>query len=94
MDLASQAAGFRQAKREVQHIVLVVLWLGHLIVHVWVFDNDMARGAGAGSAAGAFHVQVVRLGYIEEIVAFRNSYLGLFAFLIDEGYVEPREFSN
>jgi hypothetical protein len=38
----------------------------------------------------------VRLGYVEEIVAFRHGELVFLAFLVEEGYVEPasRVFVN
>lgn len=57
----------------------------------------MAGTAGAGSAAGAFHLEVVGLRYVEEIVAvaYREGVGvgvfvddGYFAFLAGEGRVE------
>lgn len=46
----------------------------------------MAGGAGAGSAASPFHLNVVCLRDVEEVVAVRDFKGVRVAVLVDEGY--------
>lgn len=46
-NLAAQTAGLGQAKSEVQHIVLIVFGLGHLVKVVFSLYNNMASRACA-----------------------------------------------
>lgn len=55
---------------------------------VLVFDNDMARAAGARSAACSLHFQVKVLGDVEEVVALRDFEGMRRLFLVDEGNLE------
>jgi len=58
LDLTAQATRLGQSKGQVQHVVLVVVGFLHLVVHVGVFDDDVAGAAGAGTSAGAYRVLV------------------------------------
>lgn len=89
LDLAAQPARLGEAKRQIQHVVLVVVGLGELVVVVLVRHDDVAGAAGAGPAAGAFHFEVVGLGDVEQVVAVGDlEGVGL-AFFVDEGYFAP-----
>jgi hypothetical protein len=72
LDLTSQPARLGQAKGKIQHVVLVVIRLLHLVVEGLVRHNDMASGAGAGAATCALHLEVVGLGDVEQVVAFAH----------------------
>lgn len=61
LDLTAETTGLGQAECQVQHVVLIVIGLLHCIVHARVGNDDMAGGAGAGTAAGALHLQVICL---------------------------------
>ena len=87
LDLAAQAAGLGEAKRQVEHVVLVVIWLLHLVVHVLAVDNDVACAACAGAAACAFHLEVVGLCDVEQVVAVCDGEGVGLAVFVDEGYV-------
>lgn len=55
LDLAAQPARFGQPEGEIEHVVFVVVGLGHGVVDAGVCDYDVAGAAGAGAAACAFH---------------------------------------
>lgn len=90
LDLAAKTARLSQAKGEVEHVVLVVLGLGHLVVETFIGDNDVACRAGAGAAAGTLHLEVMGLGNVEEVVALADGELVLLALLVDKSDVESR----
>lgn len=89
LDLAAEAARLGETKSKVEHVVFVVLGLGHLVVEAFVGDDDVAGRAGAGAAAGALHLEVVGLRNVEEVVALADGNLVLLALLVDERNVEP-----
>jgi hypothetical protein len=84
--LTSQPTGLGQSKRQIQHVVLVVVGLGHFVVQRLVLDNNMACRAGAGAAASALHFEVVGLCNVEQVGAVGDGEgVGLRVF-VDEGY--------
>ena len=89
LDLAAESRGLGQAKGEVEHVVFVVVGLLHGLVLCLVVDDDVAGRAGAGAAAGAFHLEVVGLGDVEQVVALADlEGVGLVV-LVDECDVQP-----
>lgn len=42
LDLAAESRGLGEAEGEVEHVVLIIIWLLHLVVHSLVFDDDVA----------------------------------------------------
>lgn len=89
--LAAKSTCLRQSECKIQHIVLVVLGLGHLIIELLVCHNDVTCTTGAGSSTCSFHLQVVRLCNIEQVVALAYSDLVFAVFLIDKRDVESAE---
>ncbi|KAK3679793.1 hypothetical protein LTR78_000169 [Recurvomyces mirabilis] len=85
-DLTPQATRLRQSKGKIQHVILIITGFLHLVVHLLPFHNNMAGRAGAGAATGAFHFQVVGLGYVEEVVAVCYGEGGGTQVLVYEGY--------
>lgn len=83
-DLAPQPTCLGKPERQVQHIVLVIFGFGHLVVVFMVEHDDVARRARTRSSACAFHLEIVRLGYVEEVVALGNGDLVLLAFLVEK----------
>lgn len=54
LDLAPQPRRLRQPKRQVQHVVLVVVGLLHLVVQIRILDYDVARRTRARPSTGAW----------------------------------------
>ncbi|CAG5153138.1 uncharacterized protein ALTATR162_LOCUS3049 [Alternaria atra] len=63
--MTSQPARFSQPKRQIQHVVLLVVRLRHLVVVLLALDDDVAHRTRAGAAARAFHFKVVVKGLIK-----------------------------
>jgi hypothetical protein len=84
--LMHQPTRLRESKRQVQHIVLVVARLLHLVEHGLVVHDDVARAAGAGTAARAFHLQVVGLRNVEQVGAVGDGEGVRLRVFIDECY--------
>jgi hypothetical protein len=84
--LTPQPTRLRESKRQVQHIVLVVARLLHLVEHGLVVHDDVARAAGAGTAARAFHLQVVGLRNVEQVGAVGDSEGVRLRVFVDECY--------
>jgi hypothetical protein len=92
--LAPQPARLGESKRQIQHVVLVVARLLHLVEHGLVVNDDVTRAACAGAAACAFHLQVVRLRNVEQVGAVGDGEgVGLRVF-VDEGYCAPKSIST
>lgn len=89
LHLAAQAARLGEAKGQVQHIILIILWLRHLVVVALVLDDDVAGRACAGSPAGALHLKIVGLSDIQQVVALAYSKLVVLAILVNESHIEP-----
>jgi hypothetical protein len=84
--LTPESTRLGEPKRQIQHIVLVVVGLGHFVVQRLVLDDDVARRTGAGAAACALHFEVVGLGDVEQVGAVGDGEgVGLRVF-VDEGY--------
>jgi len=47
LDLATQTTRLCQTKGQVEHVVLIIIGLFHLVEHVWVRDDNVAGRAGA-----------------------------------------------
>lgn len=77
-----------QPKRQIQHVVLVIVRLGHLVVHLLVGDDKVACRACRGPPAGALDVQVVFLRNVEEVVAGVDEEGVWGAVFVDEGYFD------
>src|SRR2546421_2269269 len=54
LHLTSQPRSFCQTKRQVKHVVLIILWLGYLVINVGILNDYMACRASAGSATGTY----------------------------------------
>jgi hypothetical protein len=67
--LTPQPTRLSQAKRQIQHIILVIVGLVHLVVECVIFNNDVTGRAGTGATAGSFHLNIVVQGDIEQVVA-------------------------
>lgn len=91
-DLATQSTCLGQPKSQIQHIVLVVVGLGHPVVVLLVRHNNVARRACARAAASTLHLQVVGLRDIEQVVPFVDCDLVLDALLVDKCH--PKLFSR
>lgn len=87
LNLTPQSTRLRQPKCQIQHVVLVVIRLLHLVVHVRVVDNHMASRARAGPSARPFHLEIVGLRNVEQVVAIGDFEGVRVAFFVDEGYV-------
>jgi hypothetical protein len=57
--LTAQTRSLRQAKRQIQHVVLVIARLLHLVKHLLGRNHNMASRAGARPAACAFHFEII-----------------------------------
>lgn len=87
-NLTPQPRRLRQPKRQIQHIVLVIVGLRHGLVLCFIGDNNVARRARARPAARALHLQVVRLRDVEEVGARGDGEGVRLRVLVDEGYVQ------
>lgn len=85
LDLTAQPTRLGESKGQVQHVVLVIIRLLHLIVVGLVLYNDVTRRAGAGAAACALHFDVVCLCDVEEVVAVCDVKRGGMAVFVDKG---------
>lgn len=68
-NLTSQARRLGQPKRQIQHVVLVIARLLHLIKHLLARNDNMASRASARPTASAFHFEIVGLCDVEQVVA-------------------------
>jgi hypothetical protein len=85
-NLTAQPASLGQAKRQIQHVVLVVAGLLHLVEHIFARDDDVAGRAGARAAARALHLEVVGLRDVEQVVAVGDFEGHFGAVLFDKGH--------
>jgi hypothetical protein len=83
-NLTTQPTRLRQPKRQVQHVILVITRLFHLIVHLVSLHNDMTCGTRAASTASSFHLQIVRLGDVQQVVSVADFKGVRLPFFIDE----------
>ena len=86
-NLTPQATRLRQPKRQIQHIILIITRLLHLIKHLLLPHNNMTSRAGARASTRALHLQVVGLRDVEQVVAVGHFEGVRGAFFVDEGYV-------
>lgn len=89
LDLAAQTAGLGESKGKIQHVVLVIVGLGHLVVKALVGDDNVAGRTRAGAAAGTFHLEVVGLGNVEQVIAGLDGKLVILAVLVDKCNIQP-----
>ena len=95
LDLTAQPTRLSESKGQIQHVVLVIIRLLHLVVVCFVFYNDVTCRAGAGATACALHFYVIGLCNVEEVVAvcdFESSGMAVFVYECDlaSGVVSER----
>lgn len=70
LNLAPQAGRIRKTKRQIEHVVLVVRHVVcELVVQLLVLEDDVTCRTCAAAAARAFHLEIICLGDVEEVVA-------------------------
>jgi len=90
LDLTPQPTRLRQSERQIQHVVLVIVRLGEFVIHVLVRDYDVTRRTRARTPTRPFHLEVVMLRYIEDIIPRGNGKGVRFAMPVENGYAESR----
>jgi len=77
-----------QSKGQVEHVVLLVRWLGQAVVHMGL-QNDVTRRAGQGRLAGALELDVVGMRQVQQVVADRADHGDLLALGRDKDDLDP-----
>jgi hypothetical protein len=61
LDLTTQTTRLCQTKGQVEHVILIIIGLLHLVKHVRVRDDNVAGRTGTRASACALHFEVIGL---------------------------------